>query len=411
MISSKRNLILNSFGCLTNALSSYVLLTVVTRFNGIEDGGSFSIAWATAQLLALVGYFDLRTIQVTDTKRNFRFRDYFSFRFLSTLGMIPLLLLYLVMTDRSGSLALLFFLLTFYRGLDCIADILEGQLQLEGRIDLSGLFLGTRVVSGSLAFIAVLAFSHNLNMAASAMGFVSLAVIIIFYRAYIRPFGQACLCLHPRTLRNLFAASAPLFIGNFLIGYVVTASRFAIDRYLSTALQNVYSFLLMPAFAINLFSLLIYRPIMTPMAEAWAHRDKKQFLSFLRVSLCWVTILSVLAIPSAYYLGIPIINLVSGLKLDAYRIELILLMAGGSMLAYNTVLSVVTSIFRKQFWVMICNGIGFLTAVAISPVMVRSFGLRGAALAYGIPLAVTAAVYGILVCSVIRKAQWEDCHE
>lgn len=78
----------NMIGSMSNALASFVLLTMVTRMNGSSDGGIFSLAFSTAQMLTSIGCFETRAIQVTDVKRKLEFKDYFTFRFVTSIIMM-----------------------------------------------------------------------------------------------------------------------------------------------------------------------------------------------------------------------------------------------------------------------------------------------------------------------------------
>ena len=48
------------------------------------------------------------------------------------------------------------------------------------------------------------------------------------------------------------------------------APKYAINTYCTDVIQNRYSILFMPAFAINLFSQFVLRPLLTPMAKMWS---------------------------------------------------------------------------------------------------------------------------------------------
>ena len=87
-ISNRSKFAWNMVGSMSNALASFVLLTMVTRLNGSNDGGLFSLAFSTAQMLTSIGCFETRAIQVTDVKRKLEFKDYFTFRFMTSMVMM-----------------------------------------------------------------------------------------------------------------------------------------------------------------------------------------------------------------------------------------------------------------------------------------------------------------------------------
>ena len=53
----------NSVNAILNAAQSPLILMVLTRTNGLNDSGVFSIAYAVATLLMFVGQYGLRRFQ------------------------------------------------------------------------------------------------------------------------------------------------------------------------------------------------------------------------------------------------------------------------------------------------------------------------------------------------------------
>ena len=123
----------NMIGSMSNALASFVLLTMVTRMNGSSDGGIFSLAFSTAQMLTSIGCFETRAIQVTDVKKNLEFKDYFTFRVATSLIMVLSLIIYITVSKKSDVAAVMFFI-CLYKAIDCISDSLVGLFQLVNRI-------------------------------------------------------------------------------------------------------------------------------------------------------------------------------------------------------------------------------------------------------------------------------------
>ncbi len=67
-----KNFIWNMLGTGFNSFNSLFFLVIVTRINGIQDAGIFSIAWATAYILYTIGLYSGRLCQVTDTENKIK---------------------------------------------------------------------------------------------------------------------------------------------------------------------------------------------------------------------------------------------------------------------------------------------------------------------------------------------------
>ena len=191
-----------------------------------------------------------------------------------------------------------------------------------------------------------------------------------------------------------------------MLSYMVNASKYAIDANMSNEIQNYYGFLLMPAFVINLFSLFGFRPMLTPMANYWEQRNKKEFTKIITRSIAWILFLTVGAVIGAYLLGIWFLNLVSGLDLNAYRIELVIVMLGGSMNAIITVCYYVLTVMRKQMLILVGYGVGFIFALIVPSFFVRAYGLTGAVVSYVIPMTMTVVAFGIFITYNMKRANW-----
>ncbi|HIX60229.1 MAG TPA: lipopolysaccharide biosynthesis protein [Candidatus Blautia gallistercoris] len=383
----------NMAGSMCNALSSMVLLTFVTRAAGSAKGGIFSLAFSTAQLLSTIGCFETRVIQATDVRQKYKFPVYLTFRLLTCLAMMAGAVGYVWFEGFQGEKAFVILLICFYKAVDSVSDSFQGLFQQRLRIDLSGRALATRVVFCTIVFGIVIFLTRNLTLASLLM--VAACIFWFwFHDVRICPcFEKPGLAWDLPAMKGLFAECLPLCIGSFMINYVVNAPKYAIDAYWGDEIQNYYGFLVMPAFVINLFSLFVFRPLLTTLAINWNERKFKGFRSIVGKCVLWVLILTAGAVAGAYLLGIWFLNLFSGLHLDAYRMDLVLIMVGGGMNALIMLFYNVLAVMRRQYLVMGGYTVGFLCSLVISPVLVKRLEIRGAAAAYVIPMAVIVLVF------------------
>ncbi len=402
-VSGKRKFVWNMIGSMANALSSFVLLTFVTRILGSTDGGVFSLAFSTAQFLSSIGCFEARAIQATDVKGERKFADYFCFRAMTAAAMMLCGIVYVTGAGHTGEKAAVILIICLYKVIDCISDSFQGLFQVKDRIDLSGMALGLRVILSTVVFIIILTVTKNMVLASVCMCIVSVFYILMFDWKISRSYGTLCEKPDFSAVKTLFFACIPLFIGNFMASYVINAPKYAIDRYLTDEIQNHFGFLLMPAFVINLFSLFAFRPMLTALAVSWEKKEQKQFRSIIGKSIAWILILTFGAVLGAYLLGIWILNGFSGLDLSAYRRDLVLIMLGGSMNAFITVFYYVLTVMRKQLLVLAGYGIGFVSSLILAPLLVQRYGIHGASVSYGLPMMLTAIFFGVCIVIEMKK--------
>ena len=138
----------------------------------------------------------------------------------------------------------------------------------------------------------------------------------------------------------------------------------------------------MPAVAINMLSLLVFRPLLTRMATYWVENNWGGFSAIVRRGLL-ATVGAFAAVALATVtIGVPILNLFFGQDISGYRLELVVLVGGGALNAAAVILYYALTTMRLQravFWGYAAAAvvITVLVVVAIPPL-----GLLGASLAY-----------------------------
>ena len=118
----------NMAGCTVNAGATVVLLAAVTLICGAEEGGVFSIAFVTAQMLMTLGAFGVRAYQASDMEE-FTFPQYLTHRLLTCALMVGAGASWAFLSGYRGEKAAVAVLLCVFKMIDALADVLEGRLQ------------------------------------------------------------------------------------------------------------------------------------------------------------------------------------------------------------------------------------------------------------------------------------------
>ncbi len=405
----RQRYIWNMLGSLANALSSIVLLSIVSRTNGEYDGGIFSLAFGTAQLLNSVGGFAVRALQSTDITKKYPFSIYLAMRYLSCALMLVCGAAYAVYSWDTPQKAAAIILLCIYKAIDAYADVFQGLFQLNERIDLSGKELAFRVALSTLSFACVIILTGNLVAACASMVIVSLIWVLYYDLPIGKDFESLKAHFNFNAILKLTVECLPLFVGAFMLNYIVNAPKYAIDDFMNEEAQNTFGFLIMPAFVINLFSLFFFRPLLTKMARAWNGKSFSEFNKINIKCIAWVLILTAGGCVGAYLLGIPILNVFSGQNLYSYRMHLVIVMLGGGANALVTFLYYALACMRKQYAVFIGYTIGFVASLILSKLLVKSSGVLGGCIAYAASTAlivfVMLLIYVIIMFSASKQAK------
>ena len=390
----------NMVASILNAGMSALLLIVVTRVSGPKEAGVFSLAFSIAQLMLTIGYFDMRPYQVTDVKKKISFSVYLSSRVLTCSAMIFISIIYVAAKSYDRYKSLLIILLCLLKMFDALEDVIHGMFQQNGRLDVASKFQSIRLVCAMLIFSLVLIVSKNVVAACVSAILTTIIFLVLLNFPMIGLFEKVNWNFNKKQLVGLFVACTPLFIGSFLSLYIGNAPKYAINQYMTDEYQAYYNILFMPSYVVNLCSGFIFRPLLTPLSQSWHEGNKKRFRRIICKLLVSVLFLTCLAYLGAFICGIPILETVYNIDLQAYKGILLILILGGGIGAAGIIIYYALTVMRKQQFLLICYAITAIAAFCLSPVLVRCYGLWGAAFAYVISIGIQGGCFGIifLIC-------------
>lgn len=391
--SPKKDFIFNMFGYTAMSLVSVILLMIVSYIRGEEVAGIFSLSYSTAYMMYTVAMFETRTVQVTDTERNFSLSDFMLYRILTVLLMLTSSALFVIIKGFSSEKIILTLIICVYMALLAVSDIFQGCLHLNGYLKNAGFSLGAQVLLAAAGFTVSLLITGNVFVSSAVMAAIVLIWILFYDVPFARNFGSLVPKSSAEKLKKLFLATAPLFISVFINQYNFNTPKYAIDRYLTEVDQSHYGYLVMPAFIINLMSMFMFRPQMVPLSEKWAKRDYRGFGKTVLMLYGWIIAVLIAALCGGWLLGIPMLNLLYHTNLNEYRALFMILLIGGGFSAGSSLTIVLLAVIRKQRHALIAYISAFVIALFVPNLLVKSYGFTGAIFAY---LVITSSLFILL---------------
>lgn len=401
--SEKKNFIFNMIGSLTNAAVSVLLLVVVSHIAGTNTAGVFSVAYSTAQMMYTICVFEMRNIQVTDAKRELSFSSVTAFRLLSIAAAWLFFIVFASIRGYSGDTLYVMIMLIAYMSLLALSDLFQGNMHLNGYLSLAGKSLAAEVLLAASMFALVLMITKKLLLSVLAM----IAIIVLWILLYDAPYSNNFAKFKPEfnfaTQKKIFLCAVPLFLSSFMHQYIFNSPKYAIESVLTKEAQAHYGYLVMPVFCINLLSIFVFRPQLIALSKNWA---EKQFVKFRQTVVklyIWVAAVTVAALIGGYLLGLPVLELLYGADLSGKKmIFMVLLLAGGFSAASTLTLTLFTTM-RKQKLCLIAYAATMVFALVVPEIMVKSFGLMGAALSYLCEMALLFATMFVSFVISINK--------
>lgn len=401
----------NAINAMLSAGQCPVILIFVTRIIGLEGAGVFSIAFAVANLFLYIGLYGLRRFQASDVNEEFTFPDYNGMRFITCGVMVIVSIAYAAYGRAFNSYtiekAAVVFLVCMLKLVQAYTDVIHGNMQQKGRLDVATKSSAIRYVLEVAAIVVTLYLTRDLLLSVS----VSVAVSVLFaFLTSVNAGAHFCDTYVPAfdrdKIKKLAIDGFPLFASLFLNMYISNAPKYAIDTYLTEEIQGIYNLIFMPAFMVMLLSNFIFNPIIKSYAELWLSdlpENHRKLKKKIRGQMLFVAGLTVLGLAVAATIGIPILSLVFHADLAPYKNELMIVMIGGGALGYATYFSTVITIIREQKSMIICYAVAAAAAYVLSGVFVKSQGISGAAIMYAVIMCVLAVLLGVITLRKLWK--------
>lgn len=379
----KQDYIWNTTGSLIYALNSVILLMIVVQLAGAEQGGIFSIAYTISQTLVIIGCFEMKVFQVTDSGM-YSFQEYFRSRVYTSGIMILAATIWITINHFEFQKAAVTVMLSFYKLSDSFGDVVEGYFQRTDRLYISGKLLSVRTGIPTIFFIIILLTTRNLLLSCFFLMLSAILFLLVFdfglllFKDNVKLGGAN----NSRVIKLLLICF-PLFISSFLASYITNAPKYAIDKYLNEEMQTYYSVIFMPSFAINLLSGFAFKPLLVDATEIWNKGETGKILSIIFRMSVWILAITLICVTGGWLLGIPVLSLIYGLtNMDVYRKQLIIILFGGGVNAYNIFLYYMLTVMRNQKYILTGYILVFIEAVMLSNIFVKTKGIHGAAMSY-----------------------------
>lgn len=401
-----KDFIWNTLGTGLNSFNSLFYLIIVTRINGMNDAGIFSIAYSTALILYTIGLYSGRLCQVTDTENKVKDKDYILSRVITCVLMIILGVGFLLIKQYSTYKTTVFILLCIFRATEAFSEIVYGIMQKNELLYRVGQSLTIKSAVGIALFLIIDLCTHNLILSCVSIIIVNILVIIIFDFILIsNKLIDKSSKVDFNNVLMIFKSEFFVFANSFLGIYVLNAPKYAIDSYLTEELQAIYGYIVMPGTVMVLFAQFVVLPFLNKLKELYAVRDFKNFKAIVRkVKMC-VLAFGIFAVLSAYFLGPEVLGIIYGENLKAYRLDLALIIGAYIFYSISYVNLVVLTTMRNTFSQFIVYIITAIIALVGSKIFVQNFGIHGGAISCATTLVLQFIMYTILTMVTVNKVE------
>lgn len=378
----KSNFIWNIIGTGFNAFNSLFFMIAVTRINGLNDAGIFTLAFSTACLLYVIGAYSGRIYQVTETNKNIKDKEFIYNRYISCSLMIVITIIFVLIKGYDLYKSLIFIFLAIYKCLEAFSDVLYGIMQKNDELNKVGKSYFIKSLLSVVMFILIDVITKNIILSCAIICVIWILVIVLYDKRIINRFVNFKEKINKENIIKIFKGGFFIFAITFLGIYLLNAPKYAIDKYSSNDIQAIFGIIIMPATVMSLVSQFLIHPYLTKIVDLVKEVEFKKLNKLILKIILYIGIFGIVASILAYIVGIPILSLVYGIDLNGYQFQLFSIIIAATLynigIVYSSVLTTIRHTF-EQFCIYIALSI---FAWIISNLLTQRLNMTGSIISY-----------------------------
>lgn len=405
-LSVKQNMAWNTVGSLVYLVCQWVITVLVVRLsNGYDAAGVLALGMAVSNIFTPLGYFKVRSYQVSDLNEEYSFGQYLGFRVLTVAISLTCMIVYAVTTCSSDAL-LPVALYCIYSCGPVFADVLHGAAQQKGRLDVAGKDMALRGIASVVAFTVIMSMTNSLSIALAAMSIVTFPFVLIGLPRMLRGIvAKQMPSFSLKAMKSLFLSCLPAAIGLVLAGAIPSIPRQMLgDMYGAEAL-GAYASVAAPVVVVQMGANYIYAPLISVFAKHYLSKNQKAFLVlFGKVSLA-IIFLSIVALIGFSIAGEWVLAFLYGAGIRQYIYLLLPLVFCTVLTAFFWFLGDLLVVVRDMKGNLWCYSCAFVVCIACSYPLLAACGLNGASYAV-----IAGLIFGSAMCMMrVYRAIRREC--
>ncbi len=402
---AKKNFLWNLIGVSFNSFNSLFLLMIINNINTKAEAGIFTFAFSLMSMFYILAIYFTRVYQISNNE-DYDDKVFINTRFITSFLTLIIVILLSVVSGYSFYKFIIILLLCLYRICEAISDIFYGILQKYNQLYKSGISLSIKALLGLVLFFIIDYFSHNLIFSCIGIIFINILVFFIYDLPSTKKFisfkNENYISI--KQVKDILIKSFFVFLVAFLSIYLVNFSKYTLDYFESAEVQNIFGIILMPATIMSLCAQYVLNPFINILNEYKNNKEYLKLCKAVKKIILILFILGLLILIGAYFLGIPLLNILYTIKLDEYKIDLLYIIIGSIFYAVANIYSQILVLLNKTKAQAILYIIVSLVGLLLSIILIDNLKLRGASLSYLIVMVILYILYyTIYKISIIRS--------
>ena len=391
----RKNFLWNTIGTGLNAFNSLFFMIAVTRINGVDNAGIFTIAFSTACIIYVIGLYAGRIYQVTEPDKEITNKEYIVNRLITTVLMIILVVMFCLIKGYAIFKTIIFILLTTYKALEAFSDVIYGILQKNEKLDKVGKSLVLKSVISIISFVLIDLITKNLIISIILMLIINIIIIFLYDFRNSKEYIEIKSKIDNEHILKIFRLGFFTFIISFLGIYILNAPKYAIDNYLEDNYQTIFGIIVMPATIIGLVAQFLIHPYLNKILKLYKDRDLNGLNSVILKLILAIVGIGIISSILAYLIGPEVLGLIYGIDLNMYRINLLIIIIASTIYTIGVIYSSILTTVRDTFSQVIIYVIISIFALIVSNILTKFNQVNGAVWSYLAIMALQFLIYTV----------------
>ena len=310
------------------------MLSVLAKLTNPQSVGYFALGLAITAPIMMFFNMQLREVQATDARGEFRYKDYFGFRLGSTL--LALVVIVLIAGSYGGRASAIILILGAAKGFEALSDIVYGFLQkheimirisksmiLKGILSLTSLGILTWLTKNILVGCLGLLFTWGALFIAYDLRGPS----IISAERPVYPSSG----LTRSTARKILSRALPLGIASLLMSLRANIPRYVIESVMGSYQLGIFSAMAYPMVAGNTIVTALGQTAVPGLARHYAKGDIRAFTILILKGLGVALAIGLAGISVAAIAGRWLLSLIYTNEYAQHNAVFVLLMTAGAV--------------------------------------------------------------------------------
>jgi len=397
-------------GSMISSGCKWAMLMVLTKFVAVEMVGHYVLALSITAPVIMLSRLQLRVVQATDVKGQYKFGDYFGARLIS--NFVALLIVIGILSTFAGryscEVCILILLVGVNKSIESTSDIVYGLMQKHERMDNVARSMVFRDAGAVILLAVIIKVTGNLLLGVTGVGLWWLLVLLLFDRSNAGNFAKFIPSFKLKKVLSLAKIGLPLGIVMGIISVNSNIPRYFVEIYIGSEALGYFGPLVYVLVGVSKATIALGQSASARLARYYVY-NREAYVKLLLKILFIILMLAFGIILFGVFLGKPFLAIAYKPEYAERHDLFVWLMAASGVTMLASVLGygmTAARRFKSQVPVL-----GSTCAVCLLAcwLLVPRYGMKGAA--WAMLLSATTQFLGslmVVVHSLMQPARQEE---